>query len=329
MTPGKISVIIPSCNERHLQRTIDSVLAGATGDVEVLPCLDGWWPDPALKEDPRVRTLHWGERTHMRPMENAAARVATGEFLMKLDSHCIMAPGWDAALKLHCEPGDLVVPTRHSIDEPNWAMRPRDYNYHYLTFPFSMSMYGYGLHGKTFGVNTRGADGLTDNARINRDRQHLPVDDLMSFQGSCWFQRKADFDRLGPLDHAEYYFYSEAIEVGMRVWATGRRCLIDKTTWYAHLHKGKDNVGADGRVGRGFYLSMDRKRKSEAYATDFWVGNRWPGSTVTFVQFIERVQWLIDRIVDAKDQWPADWRDFEKHRREFESRPADRIPVHL
>jgi hypothetical protein len=54
----------------------------------------------------------------MRPMENAAAALATGEFLMKLDAHCIMAPGWDEALKAHCEPGDLLVPTRHSIDEP-------------------------------------------------------------------------------------------------------------------------------------------------------------------------------------------------------------------
>jgi hypothetical protein len=32
---------------------------------------------------------------------------------------------------------------------------------------------------------------------------------------------------------------------------TGGRCRVDKTTWYAHLHKGKDNVGADGRPGAG------------------------------------------------------------------------------
>jgi glycosyltransferase involved in cell wall biosynthesis len=47
MTSGKVSVIIPSCNERHLQVTIDSVLAGARGDVEVLACLDAWWPNPS------------------------------------------------------------------------------------------------------------------------------------------------------------------------------------------------------------------------------------------------------------------------------------------
>jgi hypothetical protein len=56
----------------------------------------------------------------MRPMENDAAALASGEFLLKLDAHCIMAPGWDAALKAHCEPGDLLVPTRHSIDEARW-----------------------------------------------------------------------------------------------------------------------------------------------------------------------------------------------------------------
>lgn len=317
----KVSVIIPSCNERHLQATIDSVLAGAHGDVEVLACLDAWWPDPPLRADKRVSVLHWGDRTHMRPMENAAAAVAGGAFLMKLDSHCILAPGWDEALKSHCEPGDLVVPTRHSIDEPTWTVRPRDYNYSYLTWPFAMSMYGYGLHAKTFGLNG-------DNQGVNAARAAIPVDDLMSFQGSCWFQRKADFDRLGPLDHDHYYFYQEAQEVGLRVWMTGGRCRIDKTTWYAHLHKGRDNVGADGRPGRGFFLNVRRKRDSEAFAADFWLRDRWPGATRTFVAFVEQFDWLLARVTGPKEAWPADWRDFETHRRAFESRPADQIPAH-
>lgn len=317
---GRVSVIIPSCNERHLQVTIDSVLAGARGDVEVFACLDAWRPDPPLKDDPRVKVLHWPARTHMRPMENAAAEAATGEFLFKLDSHCILAPGWDASLKAHCEPGDLVVPTRHSIDEASWTLRPRDFNYSYLTWPFALSMYGYGLHAKTFGADV--------NRAINSERADVPVDDLMSFQGSAWFQRKADFDRLGPLDHDNYYFYQEAQETGLRVWMSGGRCRIDKTTWYAHLHKGKDNVGADGRQGRGFFLDVRRKRASEAFAADFWLNDRWPGATRTFVQFVERFQWLLDRVPDPREQWPADWRDFEKHRGAFLARPADQIPAH-
>jgi glycosyltransferase involved in cell wall biosynthesis len=40
MIPGRVSVIIPANNERHLPRTIQSVLREATGDVEVFACLD-------------------------------------------------------------------------------------------------------------------------------------------------------------------------------------------------------------------------------------------------------------------------------------------------
>lgn len=314
MTPGRVSIIIPARNERFLQPTIDGLLKNAGGDVEILACLDGYWPDPALKDDKRVRILHFPETVRadgkhvgvgMRPCENVAARVATGEFLMKLDAHCIVAPGYDEELKASCAPGDLVVPTRHSIEPTTWTMKRRDFNYHYLTFPFDLSMYGYGLHAKTYDQET--------NRRLNAERAAVPVDDLMSFQGSCWFQRTSDFERLGPLDHENYYFYQEAQEVGLRVWMTGGRCLINKRTWYAHLHKG-------AAEGRGFWLSLDGKRRSERFATDFWLNDRWPGATRTFASFIEHF-WPLPG-------WPDDWRDFDKYRQQFESRTADQIPAH-
>ena len=322
MTPGRVSVIIPARNERFLQATIDSLLAGAAGDVEILACLDGYWPDPPLREDRRLRQLHWGEAQGMRPCENVAASVATGEFLLKLDAHCLIAPEWDARLKESCEPGDLVVPTRHSVDPATWTMKPRDWNYHVLTYPYHTSMYGFGMHAVTFDRET--------NQALNAERADVPVDDLMSFQGSCWFQRKADFDQLGPLDHEHYYFYQEAQEVGLRVWMTGGRCRIDKRTWYAHLHKGNNNVHTqDGRIGRGFYLSLHRKRMSEAFTVDFWLHDRWPGATRTFVSFIDHFAPLLARMQKADYRWPDDWRDFEKYRLAFENRPAEAIPAHL
>ena len=157
MSSGRVSVIIPARNERFLQATIRSLLTNAAGDVEVLPILDGYWPNPPLQDDKRVKPIHFGEAQGMRPGENAAARIATGEFLMKIDAHCIVAPGWDATLKESCGPGDLVVPTRHSIDGEKWltgdeagAVKHRNFNYHILTYPFLASMYGEGFHGVTF-----------------------------------------------------------------------------------------------------------------------------------------------------------------------------------
>ncbi len=319
MVKGRVSIIIPSRNERYLTPTVKGLLAQAAGDVEVIVMLDGGVPEvEPLPDDPRVRVIRRvvdaQHEAGMRFCINEGAAAATGEYLLKTDAHCIFAEGYDAALKADCDDNWLVVPTRHSVDADRWAMKPRHFNYHILTFPYLPSMYGEGLHAVTFGWD--------QNKAINAERADVLIDDLMSFQGSCWFQKKALFDSHGPLDHENYYFYQEAQEVGLRVWMTGGRCVINKKTWYAHLHKGKEQ-------GRGFYLSLNRKRLSERYAADFWLGDRWPGATRTFVSLVEQFWPLLERMADPRYAWPADWRDFAAHREAFLNRTPDQIPAHI
>ena len=68
MHAGRVSVIIPSRNERYLQHTIDSLLTNSAGDVEVIVVLDGGpWPDPPLKDDKRLVVIRHNESTGMRP----------------------------------------------------------------------------------------------------------------------------------------------------------------------------------------------------------------------------------------------------------------------
>jgi len=321
MVRGRVSVVIPGCNERFMQATVDSLLAGAEGDVEILPVIDGGPPNP-LRDDPRVTPYHHAQQLGMRQSTNAAAQVATGQFLMKCDAHCIFAPGWDTALKTHCDGDWLAVPTRHSVDIHQWTVRPKDYNYHYLTWPFDLSMYGYGLHAKTFDWRT--------NKPVNARWADRPIDDLMSFQGSCWFMHVANFHRLYPrgLDHENYYFYQEAQEVGLTQWMSGGRCVINKHTWYAHLHKGNNALHTlDGREGRGFFLNVYRKRSAEKFAADYWLNDRLPQAQMTFVQFVERFLPLLD-FVQGGERWPDDWREFARYQAAFETRPPDQIPVH-
>lgn len=311
---SKVSIIIPSRNEPHLNQTVADLLTKAAGEIEIIPVLDGYWPDPPLPDDPRIIPLHRGQAQGMRPAINSAALVASGEYLMKCDAHCMFAEGYDETLKADCEDDWLIVPTRHSIHPETWTLKPRNYNYHILTYPYLPSMYGAGLHAVTFDWQM--------NKQINEERSHILIDDLMSSQGSCWFQKTANFHRHGPLDHQNYYFYQESQETLGRVWATGGRCVVNKKTWYAHMHKGRDQ-------GRGFYLSLNRKRQSEAYATDFWIHDRWPGTVFTFNQLVEKFWPLISLMTDPRFAWPDDWRDFEGHRARFENRAPEEIPAHL
>lgn len=317
---AKTSIVIPSRNERYLQATVDDLLKHATGEVEILAMLDGGpWPNPPLRDDPRVVVVRHNEPIGMRPTINEAAQIATGTYLMKCDAHCSFAPGFDEILAADCDETDLTVPTRHSLDADTWRPKIRNFNYHALTFPFAPTEYGMGFHAVTFPS--------AENRAMNEARADVEVDDLMSFQGSCWFQHRANFLRLGPLDHGRFYFYQEAQEIGLRQWLTGGRCTINKKTSYAHLHKGRDYTGADGRVGRGYFLSLRRKRESEAMMVEHCLRNRFEGQTRTFDSFIEQFWPLLQRLSGSRT-WPEDWREWDRHREAFENRTPNQIPEH-
>jgi hypothetical protein len=239
----------------------------------------------------------------MRDTFNRIAPASAGEFLMKCDAHCRFGPGWDEALKAHCDGDWVAVPTRHSLNGDTWtvcgragativceaclaegASKPNDgcadcaesmrlagINYHYLTFPYARSMYGYGLHGKEFPRRL--------NRQMNFETTHTPVDDLMSFQGSCWFTPKANFLRLGPLDQANYNFYAESIEVGMRQWMSRRPRRDQQKDVVRALSQGQQRPAHARRAHGPRLLSLaEGKRESEAFATDYWMNDRMPGA---------------------------------------------------
>jgi hypothetical protein len=45
---SRVSVIIPSRNERFLAPTVADVLSKAAGEIEVITTLDGYWPTRRL-----------------------------------------------------------------------------------------------------------------------------------------------------------------------------------------------------------------------------------------------------------------------------------------
>ena len=326
MVKGRVSIVIPARNERFLVPTITGLLAAAAGDVEIIPVLDGRLANGKFQElpdDPRIKPIFKDVPEGMRPAINDGARAATGEFLLKADGHVILGPGYDEILKADCDFDWVVVPTRHSIDPTTWTMKPRDFNYTILTYPFLPSMYGAGFHAVTFPWD--------QNKNVNAQRKDLPIDDIIGAQGSIWFQHTAYFLGFPPLDHEALNFYQENQEVTLRILATGGRSVINKRTWGAHYHKGKENVGADGRPGRGFYLDVRKKRDSEAQVVE-WCLNGWPASwgptTRRFESIVEQHWWLISQMKDPRYAWPADWRDWATHAAWFANRTPDQVPAH-
>jgi hypothetical protein len=253
MTPGRVSVLIPAREEPYLRPTVADVLRHATGDVEVLAILDGWWPVPPIEDDARLHLLHWGAPRGLRPSLNAAIEMATGEFLFKLDAHCAVMPGWDTALKAACGERDIVVPAKYSLNVDTWERFRDPWHYFYLMWPWQEKFVG--LQDKNYGPE------------YNALREPYRVDDILSYQGSAWMIRRAYWDQLMPegMDHVHYYYAQEPQEVGLKAWLTGGRVRIVKDCWYAHLHKGT------GEHKRQFKRLRDPWQAAMEYSTRYWM----------------------------------------------------------
>ena len=259
--------------------------------------LDGFSPNPPLKERKNLILIPHSESKGMRQGINEAAAIAKGKYIMKCDDHCMFDEGYDLALAEDCDDNWLVVPRRYSLDGENWKRGYGPIDYLYLTYPFLQDdQFGYGFHGKKW----RGEHGFTGGYYSReKKRDKILVDDMLTFQGSCWFMPKKYFYFIGGMQEAGYFQHQEAQELGFKVWLSGGRCVVNKKTWYAHLHKGST-------YGRGYYMLRHHMIKSQIYSTDHWINNKWSGQTKKLKSLIEHPSWW------PLELWPADWDNPER-----------------
>src|SRR3972149_4953125 len=121
----RLSVVIPSYRDPLLVRTIDSLLAGSElgSDVEIVAVLDGYWPIGwELRGDPRVRYLHLGANRGMRGAINAGVAIAQGEFIGRMDEHCMVAKGMDKELTGTCKKNEVMTPRRYFLNPIEWKI---------------------------------------------------------------------------------------------------------------------------------------------------------------------------------------------------------------
>lgn len=269
-----LSVLIPSRNEKFLNKTICDLLQKAKGDIEVICALDGYWESPIA--DPRVHYIHRGEPLGMRAGINAGAALAKGEYLLKADAHTMWDEGWDVKLAADCTDRMVMIPRRKRLDAENWCVKDvgkPDVDYEYLSAPVDPKDWGgAGLHGKQW--NTRTVERI--------DKEDYMVDDAMSAQGSAWCMKRDYFYELELMDDANYGpFWSEAQEVFCKAWLSGGRCVVNKKTHYAHLHKGPER-------GRGYTLPETWLKQGRDHTMKWLRNEAWHKQTVNFSALIEK-----------------------------------------
>ena len=229
-----LSIIIPARTEKFLNKTILDVLNKATGEIEIFPVLDGYGDTPYEKIiDKRVHyislPLPLNYERRKRQAINAGVSISHGKYVMWMDAHCVVAPGFDEVLARDCEDNWVVVPRRYKMDFKKWDRDietdrpPIDYVYpmwQYLKKKGRIAGYKWDIKSEA--------------------RKDIMIDDIMITQGSFIFMTRKWFDKMGFMKTEGYTGWGqEGEEVCMTTVLNGGRAVVNKNTWYAHLHKGQ------------------------------------------------------------------------------------------
>lgn len=297
-----LSVIIPSRSDEYLKETVADLLKKADGEIEVIIILDGYWPKNVPEDDPRIRMIHHGmqhDNYGMRSSIEKGIALARGKYIMKIDEHCMLDQGYDVKLAADCEDNWVVIPRRYRLDPDKWEVindgrPPIDYNY--IAYPYTPSHRNPLTNGSSAGL--AGAEWR------RHGREEIMIDDTMSCQGSCYFTTKEWWEKMiGPMDVENYGpFTQEAQEVCQKTWLGGGRVVVNKKTWYAHMHKGSrgKNYGFSNAQYKTFQYWTDRGRY---FSTDFWLNDKWdklaPG---------RNWKWFMDHFGQVPG-WPANWEE--------------------
>jgi len=273
---AKISIIIPACGEKeeNLTRTIDSIYENATGDFEILDEFNGY---PSFT-DTRFTWMLFPRNVGIKTNINALAAMATGKYIYKSDAHCSFGKGFDEILQQDMQDDWIVMPRFYVLNGETWKWQDeRFYDYFYLSCPYTDPR---GFRFK--------AGGHWMERTQERLLSHPTVDETPQIHGSGWFMTKDRFFELGGFPLQDPYGHAqEPLWLGLKNWLMGGKVMVNKKTWYAHLHQDSKDRG----------YTEDRAHTEKTYndVAHYWV--KQPG----FKEFIEKFM--------PMPTWPENWRE--------------------
>lgn len=260
----RLSIIIPSHKDKHLQQTIDDIRKKAKGEIEIIAILDGYHDDikgATLIQNSKARGL--------RDSVNSGVAISKGEYILKCDAHCMFDEGFDLKLLEDIEDNWVVIPRRYKLDTDKWIIceddkDPIDYEKLVLDRPDRIA----GVHW----------------TRRKYERKDILIDENMVFQGSCWIMSRKHWNFLGELQEEGYgTFTQEPIEIALKTWLGGGKVMVNKKTWYAHQHR---------KFGRTHRLDSDEVIAGNTYSRDYWLNNKWE-------KRLHNLSWLVERFNDS------------------------------
>jgi hypothetical protein len=287
------TIIISARNEMYLtgketvlQRTVRDIYEKATGEFEVIVTFDGP-PFQDLPDYPNLTVVRNPVPIGLKPSINKMVEMAKHKYIIKTDAHCMFGYGFNEILQQDMENNWIVTPRFFVLDAEKWQIQdPWWYDYFYLSCPFTDTF--------RFGFKAGGHWRVRTQERKGKE---FDIDETMQIHGSCWMVTKDYFLNILKGMQTDGYgiSYMEPPELCLKTWLVhGGKVMVNKRTWYAHMHKGRQR-------GASWNLGVEEAERSYKWTAKHWMRNEEPGQ-------IHKIEWLIDKFWPVPT-WPDDWKE--------------------
>lgn len=297
----ELSILIPARNEMFLKQTIEDILKHIEADTEIIAVLDGYWPDPAIEDHPRVTLIHYSESVGQRAACNEAAKLAKGKYIMKADAHCAFDQGFDKKM-LNLMQDDLtMIPVMRNLHAFNWICEAGHERYQGPSGPCkecgkptTMKMI---WNPKTNPQSTAyyfDKDLHFQYWNSWGKQQSGDLTETMSAQGSCFMISKQRYFDLDICDQTWGSWGNQGTEVALKTWLSGGRLVVNRKTWYAHMFRTQG-----GDFAFPYPLSGREVEHARQCSRDIFLNDKWPKA-------VHKLSWLIHKFN------PPTWEDWGK-----------------
>lgn len=275
---AKVSIIIPSCNEKpeNLSRTLNSIYNNATGDFEVIVGFNGLPFLPLKDIYPNIITVNFPRNVGIKTNINVLAATASGKYIYKSDAHCSFGKGFNEILQTDMQDDWVVTPRFYVLNGETWEWQDeRFYDYFYLSCPYTDP--------KGFRFKAGG-----HWPERTKERLDIPIDETPQIHGSGWFMTKDRFFELGGFPVSDPYGHGqEPLWIALKNWVKGGKVMVNKKTWYAHLHQDSKE--------RGYPEDREATERTYNLTAEYWTSH-------------PKFEWFVDKFMPMPT-WPENWKE--------------------
>lgn len=280
---SKLSIIIPARDEEWLKDTLLDILSNIRDDTEILVGLDGWAMSFDMWDSEKIRWYVGTEPIGQRAMQNKLARLAEGQYIMKVDAHCSFSAGFDKAMLDDIDEKTLLVPMLFNLHAFDWICDRCGRREYQGVKPKQCC--GKWIKERIWQVKPKP---FYSNFFFDKDLvfQYHPVQkpdevhEVMTIQGSGFMVSKEMYFDLELADEKYGSWGMQGTEVAGKVWLCGGRVLSTKKAFMGHMFRAHEEFP--------YQRDMKQVDHALAYCKDMFLHNKLPKQT-------RPLSWLVEK----------------------------------